>query len=130
MDWKTVLGFREDQIADLRSIGYAYAKEGLYETAKKVFEALTILVKTEVYDFQTLGAIYLEMGNHLKALETLDKALDLDPSHGPTQLCKAKAMLLLGYKNEARRIISLLTTSSDPSVKGQSLALLQTYFGG
>ena len=64
-NWIELLGWSEDQIEDIRFAGYSFIKQGQYEHALKFFEVLAILPNENVYDLQTLGGIYLQVGNNL-----------------------------------------------------------------
>ncbi len=84
VDWLSILGWNKDELEDLRFVGYSYIKQGKYDIAITFFEALTILSPDSVYDLQTLGALYLQKGNNLMALNYIEKAIKLDaypPSH-------------------------------------------------
>ena len=107
--------------------GYSYIKEGQYASAIKFFEALVFLGKNHDYDFQTLGALHLQTGNNLSALNFLETAIKLNPSHEPTLLNRAKALFLLGYKKQAFAQISQLEKSSDDYIASQARALFLAY---
>ena len=70
--WNDILGWNQEQLDDLRLVGYSYLKEGKYEVALPIFESLAILLPASVYDLQTLGALYLEMGKNIQALQAID----------------------------------------------------------
>ncbi|MCB1071969.1 MAG: type III secretion chaperone [Chlamydiales bacterium] len=126
-NWIELLGWSEDQIEDIRFAGYSFIKQGQYEHALKFFEVLAILPNENVYDLQTLGGIYLQVGNNLSALNFLEKALAMDPSHGPTLLNRTKALFLLGYKKQALSQASKLERSSDSYIADQARALTLAY---
>ena len=126
-NWIELLGWNKDQIEDIRFAGYSFAKQGHYEHALKFFEVLAILPEENVYDFQTLGGIYLQVGNNLSALNYLEKALSLDPKHEPTLLNRTKALFLLGYKRQGLAQASHLERSSDPYIADQARALTLSY---
>ena len=75
INWKEVLGWKEDELDDLRFVGYSYIRQGCYDIALTFFEALVLIGEDKPYDLQTLGAIYLQKGNHLMALSYLERAL-------------------------------------------------------
>ena len=112
---------------DIRFAGFSYIKQGQYEIALKFFETLAFLSKANKYDFQTLGALYLQVGNNLSALNYLERALKLDTAHEPTLLNRAKALFLLGYKRQGLAQASLLERSSDSYVADQARALTLAY---
>ncbi|MCP5505276.1 MAG: type III secretion chaperone [Chlamydiales bacterium] len=126
-DWIELLGWSEEQIEDIRFAGYSFIKQGQYEHALKFFEVLSILPQENVYDLQTLGGIYLQLGNNLSALNFLEKALTLDPVHEPTLLNRTKALFLLGYKRQALSQASKLERSSDLHIADQARALTLAY---
>lgn len=124
--WLDLLGWSTPELSDLRYAGYAYLKQGKYDIALKFFEALVFL-DNEAYDFQTLGALHLQMGNNLSALNYLEKALEITPDHLATKLNKAKALFQLGYKRQALESAKQLAKTDDPFVVNQAEALLLAY---
>ncbi|MBM3207342.1 MAG: tetratricopeptide repeat protein [Chlamydiae bacterium] len=127
INWLDVLGWKGEELEDLRFVGYSYLKQGLYDTAITFFEALVTLVPDSAYDVQTLGALYLQKGNNLMALNYIEKALKIDPNHAPTLLNKTKALLSLGYKKQGLSQAKNLETSEDRTVANQAAALFQAY---
>ena len=127
INWIELLGWNEEEINDLRFVGYSYIKEGHYATAKTFFESLVVLCPDSAYDLQTLGALHLEMGNPLEALNYLDRSLKLDPEHAPTLLNRTKALLLLGYHRQGLAQATLLKESLNKRVANQAEALLLSY---
>ncbi len=127
VNWTDLLGWTDEEVNDLRFVGYSYIKEGHYEIAKKFFEALVVLCPDSAYDFQTLGAIYLQIGDNNQALNFFDKALTIDPEHDPTLLNRAKALLLLGYHRQGLAQASILKASKNLRVSSQAEALILAY---
>ncbi len=127
MKWKQFLGFDNDQIDDLRYVGYSYIKEGHYHIAIRFFEALTILEPKSAYDFQTLGALYLQTNQLQYALNYLERALRLEPSHELTQLNKLKALYLLGYYKQANKLAEELIKIGSLPVRTKAESLLLAY---
>ncbi|PCI77783.1 type III secretion chaperone [Candidatus Aerophobetes bacterium] len=127
-EWLQLLGWNKDNLEDLRFVGYDYIKQGHYSIALNFFGALAKLPTTpEVYDIQTLGALYLELGNHRDALHFLEKALGLDPMDETTLLNRAKTLFMLGYTQQGLTQVGRLTHSDDATIRGQALALSQSY---
>lgn len=124
IDWRAKLQWNEENLEDLRLTGYAYLRQGKYDIALPFFEALTVLEPESGYDFQTLGALYLQLNQPLKALHTFEKALKLEADHGPTLLNLTKTLLILGKKEEAIRLAKLLTRESNPAIANMAKALL------
>ena len=74
------------------------------------------------YDLQTVGALHLQMGNGLKALDYLDRALKMDPTHLLTQLNRAKALLMLGYKRQGLVQALALESAREKEIASQASA--------
>ncbi len=127
IDWKELLGFGEDELQDMRFVGYSYIRQGHYKTAKLFFEALVVLSGQNAYDMQTLGAIYLQIGDNLAALNHLEKAIKIQPEHAPTQINRAKALLLLGYKKQGLQAAQDLVSHEDLAIADQASALIMAY---
>jgi tetratricopeptide (TPR) repeat protein len=127
VNWLEILGWNELQLEDLRFVGYSYIKQGKYEIAIKFFEALTVLNTKSEYDLQTLGALYLQIGNNLSALDFLERAIKLNSAHGPTLLNRAKALFLLGYKKQAIDQAKILETHPSVEIANQAKALTYAY---
>jgi tetratricopeptide (TPR) repeat protein len=125
--WLEILNWQAGEIEDLRYMGYSYIKQGHYDIALKFFEALTILSNEDVYDLQTLGALYLQTGNNLMALNYLEKAIKCDPSHGPTLLNRSKALLALGYKKQGLMQAKSLEVHPESAISSQAAALSLAY---
>lgn len=123
MNWSDILGWQEEHLEEIRFSGFSFLREGKYDKARLFFETLLILDSNSTFDRQMLGAVYLQMGENDKALYQLDKALALDPSHEPTLMNKAKALLMLGKKQEALDILKILKNSSDFQLSNDAQAL-------
>jgi tetratricopeptide (TPR) repeat protein len=127
IDWLSILGWNNEELEDLRFVGYSYIKQGKYDIAVTFFEALVILGPESVYDLQTLGALYLQTGNHLMALNYIEKALKLDPTHLPTLLNRTKTLFALGYKRQALNQARELEKCSQEQIADQAQALIMAY---
>lgn len=125
--WQEILGWEEVQIRDFRCMGYSYIKQGHYRIALKFFRILVVLPGENSYDFQTLGALYLQTGDYLQALHYLEHAITLDPSHESTLLNRAKALLMLGYKKQGLLQTNSLEKSANATVANQARALTLAY---
>ncbi len=127
INWLEMLGWSEVDIEDFRSLSYCYIQQGIYDVALHFLETLTVLSPHNLYDLQTLGALHLQLGNGLKALDYLDQALKLDPAHLLTQLNRAKTLLMLGYKRQGLAQAALLEIAPDKMVSDEAKALLLGY---
>ncbi len=124
MDWLNTLEWGEKEIDDLRYVAYSYIKQGVYDVALTFFNALAVLTEQTAYDLQTIGALHLQLGNNQEALNHLDRALKLDPTHLPTQLNRAKALISLGYKEQGVKQAKELEKGPDPVLKQEASALV------
>jgi tetratricopeptide (TPR) repeat protein len=127
LNWKEFLGWGEEQTSDLRNTGYAYLRQGKYNIAIPFFEALIALDSKNAYDLQTIGGLYLQVGDSLQALRYLDKALKQNPLHFPTLLNRAKALFILGYRDKAQRLAEKLHKHPDSDISDIAEALLLAY---
>ena len=127
VNWLEVLGWKDEELEDLRFVGYSYLKQGKYDIAITFFEALVVLAPESLYDLQTLGALFLQQGNNLAALNYIERALQIDPHHMPTLLNRTKALFSLGYKRQALLQAKNLEHSSDTSIANQASALILAY---
>jgi tetratricopeptide (TPR) repeat protein len=126
-NWLGVLGWNPEEVENLRFVGYSYIKQGHYTIATTFFEALIILSQENIYDLQTLGALYLQVGNNLMALNYLEKAIKLDPTHAPTLLNRSKALLALGYKKQGLLQAKSLEAHAEAYIASQAAALTLAY---
>jgi len=127
IDWMKMLGWSEDQLEDLRFTGYSYVRQGKYDIALPFFEALCVLNRDSAYDFQILGALYLQLSQFEKAQNTLEKALKMDPGHAPTLLNLSKVFLMLGKRDAGLHLAKLLESSEDQTVANFAKALSLAY---
>ncbi len=126
-NWLEILGWNPQQIDDLRYVAYSYIKEGKYDIALTFFEALIVLNPQSAYDLQTLGALYLQMGNNLAALDHLERAIKIDKTHAPTLLNRAKALFILGYKKQGQDQLTALLEHPSKEIHEQAQALQLAY---
>ncbi|EPP35062.1 tetratricopeptide repeat family protein [Chlamydia ibidis] len=126
-EWKAILGWGDQELEELRISGYLFLRQGHYRKAILFFEALTVLDPLSIYDFQTLGGLYLQVGENEKALFILDQALRMQGDHLPTLLNKTKALFCLNRIEEASAIAMFLTTCPDSIIANDAEALIMSY---
>lgn len=124
VNWLEVLDWGNEELEDLRFVGYSYLKQGKYDIALTFFEALAVLNPENSYDLQTLGALYLQLGNNLLALNYIERSLKLEPDHLSTLLNRAKVLFALGYRRQALAQAQSLQKSEDTNIADQATALL------
>lgn len=127
MNWLEKLGWNNEQLDDLQYVGFAYIRQGKYEIALPIFEALCVLNPEDAYNPQTLGAIYLQMGQPNKALKCFDRALKLDADHAPTLLNLAKTFFMLGRTDEGLKLANILKEEPNPAISSNAKALILAY---
>lgn len=127
MNWLEILGWDKNKVDDLRYVAFSYIKQGGYDIALSFFDAIVILTPPNAYDLQTIGALHLQLGNSLKALDYLDRALTIEPNHLPTQLNRAKVLFMLGYKKQGIQQAQELTNCPDPDIAAAASALILGY---
>jgi tetratricopeptide (TPR) repeat protein len=118
------LGWSEGNLRELQNLGYAFFIEGKYPIASLYYETLTRLNPDEPYNHQLLGAIYLEANENELAVEALNKALQLDPSHVPTKLNKTKALFALEKREEALALAKEVKATKTPKLSDVAEALI------
>ena len=127
VNWLELFGWGDEQIEDLRFVGYSYIKQGKYDIALRFFEALTVLDPNSLYDLQTLGGLYLETGDFVAALSLLEKAIEKDPEHGATRLNHIKALLGMNYKPQALSKAKELVSHPDKTIASEAEAIVIAY---
>ena len=127
INWLEKLGWNEDQIEELRFTGYAYLRQGKYDIAVNFFKALTILDPNSLYDAQTLGALYVQLGEHEKGIKALESALKLEGDHTPTLVNLCKALFMADKKDEGIKLAEILQGDKNPAVASQARALLLAF---
>lgn len=127
INWKDSLGWTDEQLEDLRYVAFAYIRQGKYDIALPIFEALCVIDPENAYDSQTLGALYLQLGHPNKALKSFDRALKLDADHTPTLLNLAKTFFMLGRKQEGLKLANILKNEPNPAIANAAKALLLAY---
>ena len=127
INWLKTLNWTEEHLEDLRVAGYAYIRQGKYDIALPIYEALAVLDPESAYDAQTLGAIYLQINQPLKALKSFDKALKLEADHAATLLNVTKALFMLGRKEEGLKLAHILKREKNAQIANTASALIMAY---
>lgn len=127
IEWQKVLNWGDEQLEDIRFSGYAYLRQGKYDIAIAFFEALIVLDPESAYDAQTLGALYLQIGNYPKALKALDRALKLEADHAPTLLNLCKVLFMIGKKKEGVKLAHILKNEVNTDISNLAKALILAY---
>ncbi len=124
IEWTKLLGWNEEQLEDLRHAAFAYIRQGKYDIALPIFDALHLLNPENAYDAQTLGALYLEVGEPAKAAKILERALKLETDHSPTLLNFTKTLFMLGKKEEGLKLAYMLKNETNIYIANAATALI------
>jgi lipoprotein NlpI len=125
--WGDVLGWGPSHLQELRFLGYTYLKEGKFDIARIFFEALVVVDPSNAFDHRMLGAIFLLLGDCLKALDSLEKSLKIEPENFTAMLNRSKALLYLGRIQEGLAIAEQLKNCQEVSIADDAKALLLAY---
>lgn len=124
INWTKELKWTEEHLDDLRYTGFSYLKQGKYDIAITFFEALAVLDSDNAYDAQTLGALFLQIGEPKKAIKWLDQALKIEGDHAPTLLNLCKALFMLGKKEEGLKLANILKNETSLQISNIAKALI------
>lgn len=127
INWLDVLGWKEEQLEDIRLTGFSYIRQGKYNIALPLFEALCTFDPNNGYDLQTLGALHLQLNDPEKAIKALERALKSESDHAPTLINLTKALLMVGRVHEALKLAEILSKETDPFVSNMAKALILAY---
>lgn len=127
VNWMQKMGWTEDHLEEIRTVGYSYLRQGKYDIALPFFEALVALDRDSVYDLQTLGALYIQVNQPQKAMRYLNKALLHNEEHGPTLLNLMKAHFMMNRIEEGLRLAELLKNDENPIIAGVAEAFILSY---
>lgn len=127
VNWLQQLGWTEDHLEEMRIVGFSYLRQGKYEIALPFFEALVALDRDNVYDLQTLGALYVQVNQPQKAVRYLNKALLHDEDHGPTLLNLMKAYFMMNKRSDGLRLAEVLKNDDNPVIAGVAEAFILSY---
>jgi predicted Zn-dependent protease len=119
-----ILGWASDELLNLQFIAFSYIKQGKYAIAASILEGLQVLEPSNVYILQTLGALCIELGNPYKALDLIEKALNLDPTNELCRYNKVQALISLGLKKQAFEECEHLKLATSPNLQRKAEAIL------
>ena len=127
MDWKNYLELSDENLDDIRYIGYLYIKQGCYDIAYDFFKALSVITPDNAYDFLILGSLHLQKEEYQEALKYLDKSIKIQPNNYLTRLNKTKTLFSLGYKNEGLKQAKIVANCRNKNFSTQAEALITSY---
>jgi tetratricopeptide (TPR) repeat protein len=127
VNWNAILGWGPDQLRGLSFTAWSYVRQGKYEEARVIYEGLVALDPKDSHHYEMLGAVCLQLGDYQKAIEALDRGLRLKPTHQPSLVNKAKALLLLGYRDQGLAIVRPLARSDSKLIADRATALVMAY---
>jgi predicted Zn-dependent protease len=121
---KNVIGLDDQDLRSLELVAFSYIRQGKFDIALSLLEGLEVLEPENVYILQTLGACYLETKNPYKALDTLEKALKLDPYSETSRFNRIQALMSLGLKKQALIECEGMLNAQNKLLKDKAEALL------
>lgn len=124
INWKEILGWTETQLDEIRIAGFSYLRQGKYDIALTFFQTLVIIDPAKPYNWQTLGALHLELGRGEDAIHYLETALEMTPNHNTTLMNYCKALFMVGRKNAGLELARQLKTSPNPAIASFARALI------
>lgn len=127
VNWMQKLGWTDDHLEEIRTVGYSYLRQGKYDIALPFFEALVALDRDNVYDLQTLGALYVQINQPQKAIRYLNKALLHNEDHGATLLNLMKAYFMMKKTDDGLRLAEVLKNDDNPVIAGVAEAFILSY---
>jgi tetratricopeptide (TPR) repeat protein len=92
-----------------------------------VLQSQKPIEEQKAYDYQTLGAIYLQLGDTERALRYLERGLKIDPEHLQTRINRVKALFFLERYNEAMESAKELELVPDREIADMSMALQMAF---
>ncbi|MCB1149710.1 MAG: type III secretion chaperone [Chlamydiia bacterium] len=127
INWLEKLGWTDEQLEELRFTGFAYIRQGKYDIALDIFEALIVLDPSSLYDLQTLGAIYLQLDRPEDAINSLQESFKHEGDHTPTLINLCKALFMVDRIDEGLKLAEILQRDKDPSISNTAKALLLAF---
>jgi tetratricopeptide (TPR) repeat protein len=131
IDWLKKLNWNEDHLDELRNAGYAYVRQGKYDTALVFFEALVILNPKSgshySYDIYTLGSLYMQINKLDKAIKCFNRVLQLEGTHAPALLNLAKIFFAAGKIEDGLKLAQILQNDANRTIANTAAALLLAY---
>jgi len=127
INWQEKLHFSIEQLDEIRNAGYAYIRQGKYNIALPLFEALAILDPQNAYDLLTVGALYLQMNRPELAIKKLEQALAIEKDSAAAKINLAKAYVACEKVDQALAIAKTLKNNPDPFISSHADALLLAY---
>ncbi len=107
------MGWTQDEIYLLADRGYGFYRQGRYQEAAVIFEALTSLDPLNAYCRTALAAVCMLLGDAERAVRELSFLLDLNPADHNARARRCEAYCDLRHWNEARSDLAILQRSGE-----------------
>lgn len=107
------MGWTSEEIYLLADRGYALYRQGRYQEAAVIFEALTALDPMNSYCRTALAAVCLAMGNAQRAVNELSFLLTRNPADHDARARRCEAYCELKSWNEARQDLAILRRNGE-----------------
>jgi len=127
VEWRSVVGWGQEEIDELRSIAYAYMRQGQMTLAHTFFEALVVLQPNSLYDLRMLASLRDLLGDPAGAIEVYQQLLKNEPNDLFASIGLSKALLATGQRGPAMERLRLLSTCANRLIANDAQALLLAY---
>ncbi len=107
------MGWTSEEIYLLADRGYGFYRQGHYEEAAVVFEALTALDPMNPYCRTALAAVCLAMGQPQRAVNELSFVLNRNPADHEARARRCEAYCDLKNWTEARQDLAILERNGE-----------------
>jgi predicted Zn-dependent protease len=104
----TGLLWTEEDIFLVAQRGHALFLQGRYEEATIVFEGLVASDPSNVYCTNALAALLIKQGKVARAIELLDRILEMYPNDADSRMRRCEAFLVIGRRDDARKDLQIL----------------------
>jgi tetratricopeptide (TPR) repeat protein len=104
----------EEEIFLVAQRGHALFVQGRYDEATIIFEGLIAVDPSNLYCTNALAALFIRQGKAAKAVELLDRILEIYPNDSDSRARRCEALLLLGRTADAQKDWDILKRSSKP----------------
>ena len=100
---KRAVTFNKDQPVALMTLGSIYAAEQKYDDARAQFEAAFVMNKKDTTPIYQIATTYAQQNNIPMALQTIDRALMVDPKSVQALVYKARSLRQAARRCESHR---------------------------
>ncbi len=107
------MNWTDEEIYLLADRGYALYRQGQYQGAAVIFEALTVLDPLNAYCRTALATVCMALGQPERAVKELSLLLSRNPSDLEARARRCEAYCDLGNWNDARQDLAVLRRNGE-----------------